>query len=436
MRCRRSVRHAGCNDRIIEDLTHEFYFVTADGGNQGRAGWSTTAGATGGPGMIGRILLALGVVLLVAAGLYYARPFGTSEPAQAARPEGGAARALPVLAAEVMTRSMPVEISTIGNVQPIASVAVKPRIDGQIVKVAVKDGQDVKTGDVLFLLDSRQAQAALEQALATLQRDHAQLDNARRELARLTPLGKKDFASKQQLDTAQTGVDAAEATVKADQAAVENAQVQLSYTTIRAPIDGRLGTIAFKLGNIVRTGDSSPLVTLNQLHPIYVAFSVAERYLAELQRAMAAGPLPVTATIPGRQGAAAQGQVSYLENMIDSESGTLSVKATFANQDETLWPGQFVNVVVQLRLEPDALVVPSQAVQQGQSGGYVYVIKPDDTVELRPVTIDRTIGGDTVIASGVAAGERVVTDGQMRLIPGARVEVQKPAAAGQPERTS
>jgi multidrug efflux system membrane fusion protein len=386
--------------------------------------------------MIRRVLLALGAALLAAAGLYYAWPFETSGPAQAARSAGREARALPVLAAEVKTQPMPVEISTIGNVQPIASVAVKPRIDGQIVKVAVHDGQEVKAGDVLFLLDSRQAQAALDQALATLQRDHAQLANARRELERLTPLGRKDYASKQQLDTAQTSVDAAEATVKADQAAVEGAQVQLSYTTIRAPIDGRLGTVAFKLGNTVRSGDAAALVTLNQLRPIYVAFSVAERDLAELQTAMSAGPLPVTATIPGSQGEPQQGQVSYLENAIDSQSGTLSVKATFANQNEALWPGQFVNVVVQLRVEPDALVVPSEAVQQGQNGAYVFVIKPDDTVELRPVTVDRSVGDQTVIASGLKAGERVVTDGQMRLTPGAEVEVQKPGTAAQPERTS
>jgi multidrug efflux system membrane fusion protein len=387
--------------------------------------------------MTRRVLFALAVLLLMAAGLYYLRPFGTSEPAQAARSAAGQPRPLPVLAADVVTRSMPVEISTIGTVQPIATVAVKPRIDGQIVKVAAGDGQEVKAGDVLFLLDSRQAQATLEQALATLQRDQAQLANAQRELERLTPLGRKDFASKQQLDAAQTGVSAAEATVKADQAAVEGAQVQLSYTTIRAPIDGRLGTIALKLGNTVRSGDSAPLVTVNQLRPIYVAFAVAERYLAELQTAMAAGPLPVSVTIPGDKEAAPKGQVSYLENAIDSESGTLSVKATFGNQDEALWPGQFVNAVVQLRVEPHALVVPSQAVQQGQNGAYVFVIKPDDSVELRPVTIDRTVGGDTVVASGLAAGERVVTDGQMRLSPGAKVEIQKPAAAAdRPERAS
>ncbi len=386
--------------------------------------------------MVRRVLFALGVALLAAAGLYYAWQIETSGHAQAARSAGREARILPVLAADVATRPVPVEIATIGNVQPIASVAVKPRIDGQIAKVAVKDGQDVKAGDLLFLLDGRQAQAALDQALAALQRDHAQLANAQRELERLTPLGRKDFASKQQLDAARTSVSAAEATVKADQAAVEGAEVELSYTTIHAPIDGRLGTIAFKLGNTVRSGDATPLVTLNQLRPIYVAFSVAERYLAELQSAMAAGPLPITAQIPGKQGAAQKGQVTYLENAIDSEFGTLSVKATFANQSDALWPGQFVNVVVQLRVEPDALVVPSEAVQQGQNGAYVFVIKPDDTVDLRPVTVDRSVGDQTVIASGLAAGERVVTDGQMRLTPGAKVEVQKAGPAEQPERTS
>jgi membrane fusion protein, multidrug efflux system len=336
----------------------------------------------------------------------------------------------------VVARPMPVQLDNIGRVQPIASVAVKARIDGQITQVAVADGQEVKAGDLLFVLDNRQAQAALDQAEAMLQRDQAQLANAQRELDRLSPLGAKNFASKQQIDAARTAVAAAQATISGDQAAVENDKVQLSYTVIRAPIDGRLGTIGLKLGSTIKAADATPLVTINQLRPIYVAFSLPERELAELQKAMAAGPLTVAATIPGDEDAPQGGVLAYIENATDPDTGTLSVKARFPNEQERLWPGQFVNVVLTLRVEPNAIVVPSEAVQTGQDGSLVFVIKPDDTVETRAVTIDRTVGADTVIAKGLSPGERVVTVGQMRLVPGAKVEVQEQPRPDQRDRTS
>jgi membrane fusion protein, multidrug efflux system len=381
-----------------------------------------------------RALLTLALLLLAAAGLYYFwEGWSVAEPAPDVRRE---ARSHPVLAAEVVARAMPVQLDTIGRVQPIASVAVKARIDGQIAQVAVADGQEVKAGDLLFVLDNRQAQAELDQAEAMLQRDQAQLANAQRELERLSPLGEKNFASKQQIDAARTAVAAAQATIGADQAAVENDKVQLSYTVIRAPIDGRLGTIGLKLGSTIKAADATPLVTINQLRPIYVAFSLPERELAELQKAMAAGPLTVAATIPGDEDAPQGGVLAYIENATDPDTGTLSVKARFANEQERLWPGQFVNVVLTLRLEPNAIVVPWEAVQTGQDGSLVFVIKPDDTVETRAVTIDRTVGADTVIAKGLSPGERVVTVGQMRLVPGAKVEVQEQPRPDQPDRTS
>jgi membrane fusion protein, multidrug efflux system len=385
-----------------------------------------------------RIVLALLVLLGSAAGAaYYAWPLSPPSEAQSARGGAPAARPQPVLAAEVVTEAAPVQLATIGRVQTIASVAVRSRIDGEIAQVEVSDGQEVKAGDVLFVLDSRQQQAMLDQAEATLERDRAQLANAQRDLNRLAPLGQKDFVSKQQLDAARTSVAAAEATVKGDEAQVENFKAQLSYTEIRAPIDGRLGTINQKLGNTVKANDTPPLVTLNQVRPIYVAFSVAERYLPELQKAMAEGTLPATAVIPGNEAEPQQGQVTYLENEIDPATSTISVKASFPNEQSRLWPGQFVNIVVTLRVEPRAIVVPSQAVQAGQNGPFAFVIKPDDTVEVRAVTVDRTLDGKTVIAAGLAPGERVVTDGQMRLAPGTKVEVQtaRPAAAQQ-ERSS
>jgi membrane fusion protein, multidrug efflux system len=302
--------------------------------------------------------------------------------------------------------------------------------------LAVADVQEVKAGDLLFVLDNRQARAELDQAKAALERDGAQLANAQRELDRLVPLGQKNFVSKQQIDTARTAVAAARATISADQAAVEKDDVQLSYTVIRAPIDGRLGTIGQKLGSTIKAADTTPLVTINQMRPIYVAFALPERELAELQNAMAAGPLSAAATIPGNQGPPQQGTVAYLENATDPETGTLSVKANFANAQERLWPGQFVDVVVTLRVEPKAIVVPSEAVQAGQNGPLVFVIGPDDSVDVRAVTVDRTVGADTVIAKGLSPGERVVTVGQMRLVPGAKVEVQERRSADQQDHAS
>jgi multidrug efflux system membrane fusion protein len=381
-----------------------------------------------------RALLTLAVLLLGAAGLYYFwAGWSAAQPAHDATSQ---ARPQPVLTADVVARPMPVQVDAIGRVQPIASVAVRTRIDGQITQVAVADGQEVKAGDLLFVLDSRQAQAELAQAEAMLQRDQAQLANAQRELARLSPLGEKDFASKQQIDAARTAVAAAHAMISADQATIEHAKVQLSYTVIRAPIDGRLGTISQKLGSTIRAADATPLVTINQLRPIYVAFSLPERGLAELQKAMAAGPLGVVATIPGDPGAPEKGELAYIENTTDPSTGTLSVKASFDNAQERLWPGQFVNVVLTLRVEPNAIVVPSEAVQAGQTGELVFVVKPDHTVEARQVTVDRTVGAQTVIAEGLAPGERVVTVGQMRLAPGAKVEVQEPPRPEQQEITS
>jgi membrane fusion protein, multidrug efflux system len=381
-----------------------------------------------------RFVLILALLLPVAAALYHFWPGWSAAPS--AHGAGGEARPQPVLAADVVARPMPVQLDTIGRVQPIASVAVKARIDGQIAEVAAADGQEVKVGDLLFVLDSRQAKAELDQAAAMLQRDQAQLANAQRELDRLTPLGQKEFASKQQLDAARTAVAAAQATVSADQAVVDNDKVQLSYTVIRAPIDGRLGTIGQKLGSTIKAADATPLVMINQMRPIYVAFSLPERHLAELQEAMAAGPMAVAATLPGEHGTPQQGTVAYIENATDPATGTLSVKAGFANAQERLWPGQFVNVAVTLRIEPNAIVVPSEAVQASQDGPLAFVVKPDDTVEPRAVTVDRTVGTETVIATGLAAGERVVTVGQMRLTPGAKVAVQEQHPPDQGDHTS
>lgn len=360
-------------------------------------------------------------IAAVGAGVYYAQ---TRQPA--APPAQQADAPVPVLAAIVQQKPMPVQIETVGRVEAIATVAVRSRIDGVIRRVAVEDGQQVKAGDLLFELDDEEAQAELQTAAANLARDRAQLEIAKRDEERMQPLAAKDFASRQQLDQLRTNVTATEATAAADQAQLEAARIRLSYTRILAPIDGRIGTIASKVGSSIRPNDTTALMTINQLQPIYVSFAVPQRYLGDLQDAMAVGELPVTATIPGREAEPQSGKVSFIENLVDPTTNTLSVKATFLNEQSRLWPGQYVTVVVTLRIDPDAIVVPNEAVQMGQEGSYVFVIRSDDTVEMRPVAVARTAGQEAVIADGLSAGERIVTEGQLRLEPGSKIEVTQP----------
>lgn len=337
---------------------------------------------------------------------------------RAARPQG----LVPVKVSTAAVEPTPIEFDTIGTVQTIASVAVKSRLDGFIDKVLVKDGQFVKAGDVMFQLDSRAAQAQVDQATATLARDEAQLANAQRDVGRYKSLVSKDFVSRQQYDTSTTTATALQATVQADRAQLENAKVLLSYYTIVAPLDGRVGMIAIKRGNSIKSNDL-PLATVNQIQPIYVSFALPQNELPELRQAMAEGPVVVKVLAQGDKGAPVEGKVAFFDNTIDSTSGTINVRATFANEEQRLWPGQFVNVSVLVRMDPNALVVPPTAIQVGQKGNYVFVIKQDDTAELRPVTVDRTVNGRVVIGSGLKAGERVATDGQMRLTNGARVHI-------------
>lgn len=334
--------------------------------------------------------------------------------------------AAPVTAATARIQPVPVERLTIGRVQAIASVAIRSRIDGVIDAVNVEDGQDVKADDVLFHLDDREAQATLREAEANLARDRAQLANAKREVERLIPLAEKSFATKQNLDQLQTNVAAFSASVAADEALAEQSRIRLSYTVIRAPIAGRIGTVGSKLGSSVRQGDATPLLTINQLAPIYVAFSIAQRDLPALQSAMQDGPVKVTASIAGGEGPpapAAAGEVAFFENAVDPTTNTVSVKAAFPNAAQTLWPGQFVNVVLTLRVEAAALVVPSNAIQINQQGTYVWVIGKDMTVTAHQVSVALQQNGLAVIADGIAAGDTVVTNGQLRLVEGAAVSI-------------
>jgi multidrug efflux system membrane fusion protein len=326
----------------------------------------------------------------------------------------------------------PILVNAIGTVQSIATVMIKARMDGEIAEVHFEEGQEVSEGDVLFSLDDQGVRAQLQQAEANLERDRAQLERNKLEVTRQTELAHRGVASAQKLEDTTTSVAVTEATVRASEAAVENARVNLAYTTIRAPITGRTGSISLKRGNVVKAMDTAPnvvpLVTITQLRPIYVSLTVPERYLPDLRAAMAAGPVPVAATARGQTGAAATGTLTFIDNQVDVTTGTIALKARFANDDERLWPGQFVNVTLTLGNQENAIVVPSVAIQIGPNGPYVFVIRPDSTVELRLVKPDRMAGDKTVVAQGIAAGERVVVDGQLRLGNGTRVTVQAPAS--------
>jgi multidrug efflux system membrane fusion protein len=331
--------------------------------------------------------------------------------------------AVPVVVAAATRETVPVRVETIGTVQTIATVTIKSRIDGFIDKVLVEDGQYVKAGDVLFRLDARAAQAQLQQVQATLVKDQAMLANARRDVARYAPLVAKDFVSHQQYDTASTTAQALEAAVASDQAAIENYKVQLTYYTMVAPIDGRVGAVLIKAGNSIKANDL-PLATINQIKPIYVSFSLPQSELPAIRDAMSQGPVEVSVRATGDAGPPISGAIAFFDNAVDTTSGTINVRAKFENEAQRLWPGQFVNVAATTRVDGSAIVVPPAAVQVGQDGKYVFVIKPDNTAESRPVTVSRTVDGKSVIAKGLAEGERVVIDGQSRLTDGTRVEIR------------
>jgi multidrug efflux system membrane fusion protein len=407
---------------------------------------------------------------------------GSDRPSAAPK---AAAPPVPVVAATVVQKTMPVELRAIGNVTAYSTVEVKPQVGGTVLRVHVKPGQDVKTGDLLYTIDPRpleanlrqaeanrardqaqhrQSRAALAQRLAeakqaeaNLARDMAQVENARAQEHRYQELLRKEFVAKEQYEQIRTNARALEATILADRAAVENAKaavlaaeamvnnaeaairadeaaieqarLQLSYCSIRSPIDGRAGDLLVNAGNVVKANPDTPMLVITQVRPIYVTFSVPEQYLADIKRYWSAGTLRVDAI--GRDHArVAQGELTFINNTVDQTTGTIQLKATFVNADGRLWPGQFIDVVVDLTTEADAIVAPAAAVQAGQKGAYVFVVKPDLTVESRTVTVTRTVGPEVVIGRGLRAGERVVTDGQLRLAPGAKVEVKAQAPEG------
>jgi multidrug efflux system membrane fusion protein len=337
---------------------------------------------------------------------------------------GTAAAGIPVTVGQVVQKSMPIEISVIGAAEPFSTVAIRAQTTGQLTAVNFTEGDDVRQGQLLFALDRRPLESALQQAQANLDRDLAQAANAASMAKRFQDLAERGIATREQVDTARTAMTALNATVDADRAAVENAKVQLQYATIAAPISGRTGALMVHEGNLVRANDTTPLVVINQVVPISVSFAIPEARLLELKKYMAIGSLRVTAKSPNDEAAPAVGRIAFVDNSVDQETGTIRIKGTFPNTDRRLWPGQYVNVVVTLTTDPKAIVVPSVSVQDGQQGQFVFVVSADQTVALRPVVVGRTSATETVIQSGVKLGETVVTDGHLRLVPGSRISVK------------
>jgi len=350
--------------------------------------------------------------------------------AACAKPAGPpAAETVPVRIGQVVQKPVALQIRNVGTVQAYTAVTVRALVAGEIMQVHFREGQDVAKGDLLFTIDPRPYQAALAQAEAALARDRAQEANAAADAQRYEDLVAKDYVTRQQYDGVIANQKALGATVRSDEAALERARLDLAYCSIRSPIDGRTGAVMVQVGNIVKSNDAT-LVAINQVVPIYVSFAVPERDLAEIRKRQAQGKLTVQAEDAATNQPISRGELTFVDNTVDRATGTIILKATFANPDRALWPGEFVNAVLTLATDQKAVVAPTSAIQNGQQGTYAYVVKADQTVESRPVTVARNAPEGAVIAKGLAPGETVVTDGQLRLSPGAKIEVVTGQAPG------
>jgi multidrug efflux system membrane fusion protein len=329
-----------------------------------------------------------------------------------------------VAVATVLQQSVPVRLNAIGNVEAYATVALKARVDGQIVAVNFREGDAVRKGEVLFRIDPRPYEATLRQAQANLLRDAAASEQARSQERRYQELLAKHFVSKEAYAQIRTNAATAEATAKASQAALESARLNLEYCTISSPLDGYVGRVLIQAGNLVKANDANPLVVINQVRPIYVNFAVPEQSLAQIRKYMAAEALEVAVAAPGADARGPVGRLIFVDNAVDPSTGTIRLRARFENADASLWPGQFVNVSVKLYDQDDALVVPSLAVQTGPQGEFVYVLRPDSTIEARQIEIARIEGDATVVAKGLQKGEQVVTHGQLGVAPGVKAIVR------------
>jgi multidrug efflux system membrane fusion protein len=336
--------------------------------------------------------------------------------------------AVPVTIATVVQKAMPLHINVVGTAEASSSVAVHAQITGALNSVGFKEGDDVTKGQVLFTLDRRPLEATLDQVKANLARDMAQASDAQTQASRYQTLAQRGLVSGQELQARMTTAAALEATLGADRAAVENATVQLEYATVTAPISGRTGALIVHEGNLVRANDAMPLVVINQVAPINVGFGIPEAQMSAFKRYLAQRALRVEASPPNDTEPPSSGEIAFVDNAVDQTTGTIKVKGSFPNGDRRLWPGQFVNVVVTLTTDSAAIVVPTVAVQTGPQGQFVYVVKPNQSVDLRPVTVARASGAETIIKDGLTSGEIVVTDGQLRLVPGSRISVKTDAA--------
>jgi RND family efflux transporter MFP subunit len=366
--------------------------------------------------------LVVGVVAgLALAGTAYFLWNGSSTEKAAAQATRGDQRVVPVVVAKAVKKAVPVRLDALGTVTTIASVAIKSRLDSEITAVKFEDGARVKQGDVLFVLDSRAIEAQMAQVEGNIARDQAQIEGAERDIRRYTELVAKSATPTVNLENAKTQQGTFAGALKADQAALENLKVQLSYCTIRAPITGRISMASVKLGNIVRAADTASLATINQVAPIYVSFTVAQRSLPDVRAALAAETASLNAIVPGSE-ARETGQVTMIENTVDPATGMVTIRATMPNQKEVLWPGTLVNTSLTLRAE-ERITVPAAAVQLSQSGAFVFVVK-DDAVVVRPIKVERTVDNVSAIESGLDEGEVVVTDGQLLLSNGTKVTVR------------
>ncbi len=373
-------------------------------------------------------IAALAVLAIVALAVAY-RVFEPSAPAAAAEKPPAVAPGIPVTAGIVTAADVPVFLQAIGAVQAFNMVTIRSRVDGQIVKVDFTEGQEVKKGDPLVQIDPHPYQAALDQAIANQEKDQANLANAKINLARDSQIVKSNLAvSQQQFDTDKATVAADQGMVDSDKAQAEAARVNLDYSTITAPIDGRLGARLVDIGNIVHAADTTGLVTIAQLKPIFVSFTVAQENAHKIREQQAKAPLEAIAFGDDGKTVLASGKLTLIDNAIDPTTGTIHLKASFANNDERLWPGEFVNMRLILSTRVGVPTVPAQTVQSGANGQYVYVIKTDDTVERRDVEVAAVQDGIAVVTKGLAVGERVVVDGQYRLTNGARAKVEQKAA--------
>jgi multidrug efflux system membrane fusion protein len=371
------------------------------------------------------------VAILILSGIGILAHFASGrKPEQNRKPDPA-----PVIVTTVQQRDIPVQLHAMGKVEPLARVTLKARINGELTHVHFKEGQEVKTGELLLTIDPRPFEVALREAEARMARDAALADKAEKDLQRYQSLMKGNYISKEQFEQVRANSEAMRATLQADKALVESAKLQLSYCEIRAPISGRIGRLQIDQGSMIKANDDKGVVDIVQIVPIYVDFSVPEKHLPDILKYMALHPLQVDAVLPNVDALQERGELTFLDNEVDRQTGTIRLRAVYENREKRLWPGQFVKAVLTLRVEPDALVIPYQAIQKGQIGEFVYVIREDQTAELRPVTVKMTFLQNAVIDKGLNPGEHVVIDGQIRLSEGSKVSV-KGNAGGEGKKES